>query len=82
MKGFAFGFGIATVGIVGYAYGQGQRQPSVQEMVAAGRCSVEVGFPLLQGGTQCVGNRVMVGYYNQGLYCADVTVTCSQHDGE
>jgi hypothetical protein len=82
MKGFALGLSFAAVGIVGFAYGQGQRQPSAQELVAAGRCRVDVGFPTLQGGNQCFGNRVMVGAQDQLLYCADLTVTCDSRDAD
>lgn len=40
-------------------------------------CRVDVGIPRITGGTECYYNRVMTGYRNDYLYCADLTVTCN-----
>ncbi|MCX6118692.1 MAG: hypothetical protein NT027_14220 [Proteobacteria bacterium] len=39
-------------------------------------CKVQVGQAVLTGGYQCSFNRVLVGHWNNNLYCANLTVSC------
>jgi hypothetical protein len=41
-----------------------------------GNCSVKLGHAYITGGYQCPFDRVMVGHWNDNLYCADIIVSC------
>lgn len=50
---------------------------SVRQAIADGTCQVQVSFPRLTGGTRCFSGEVMTGYWNESIYCSDLTVTCN-----
>lgn len=47
-----------------------------KEMLQKGVCQVELSYPQLSAGNRCYDNKVVVGQWNDNLYCSSVTVTC------
>ncbi|MEY4631747.1 MAG: hypothetical protein RIQ81_1867 [Pseudomonadota bacterium] len=50
---------------------------SVRQAITEGICQVQVSYPRLSGGTRCFSGEVMTGYWNESIYCSDLTVSCN-----
>lgn len=80
-KGLVMGSVVTVAVLTGYAYGTangGENQANYTNPQDGHRCKVQVGYGRITGGTECRFDKVMVGYRDNYVLCADVTVTCEE----
>ncbi len=71
----AFGAFLASV-LIGKSYATVDAA-SLSQAIEKGFCQVQVSYPRLTGGNRCFNGEVMTGYWNENIYCSDLTVTCN-----
>jgi hypothetical protein len=70
----AFGAFLAT-SFIGKSYATVDAA-TLKAAIDKGYCQVQVSYPRLTGGSRCFSGEVMTGFWNDDIYCSDVTVTC------